>query len=395
MSSSPLIHIWIPDCESVRGGIQVFSRFFIRAVGECLPEAELFVFSKNDRWLSKPLVPQVKKVRCAGRWPQHLRTAAFTWQLVTNALRHRPDLILTTHTNFTPVAAWLKKIRGIPFAAVAHGVEVWGVPGQKLRHGLLQADAILAVSRLTRDRLLKGFTLASDRVRLLPNTFESKQFKLGPKPCHLLERFGLKPGQPVILTVARLAGAGRCKGYDRVLRALPEIRRMVPDVHYLLGGKGPDRGRIEELVRELKLEDAVTLAGYIPNHELCDFYNLCDVFAMPGKNEGFGIVFLEALACGKPVLAGNQDGSVDPLIDGELGVLVNPDNVSEIVSALTAMLNRRHPLAILQQPEHLRQRVFEVYGYQKFVENLAAQLVQLGFQKEPQPREIIHNPCVK
>jgi glycosyltransferase involved in cell wall biosynthesis len=366
----------------VRGGIQVFSKFLIRAVEECLPEAELFVFSKNDRLPPKPPVPQVKKIVCAGHWPRRLRTAAFTLQLVTSALRHRPDLILTTHANFTPVAAWLKKFRGIPFAAVAHGVEVWRVPGQRLRHGLLQADAVMAVSRFTRDQLLREFTLVADRVRLLPNTFEPEQFNPGPKPRHLLERFRLKPDQPVILTVSRLAGADRYKGYDQILRALPAIRQAVPLVRYILGGHGSDRGRIEALVHGLKLEDAVTLAGYIPDHELCDFYNLCDVFAMPGKREGFGIVYLEALACGKPVLAGNQDGSVDPLLDGELGVLVNPDNISEIVSALTAMLTRRHPLAILQQPERLRRRVVETYGYQQFVRNVAGQLTQLGFQND-------------
>jgi glycosyltransferase involved in cell wall biosynthesis len=163
------------------------------------------------------------------------------------------------------------------------------------------------------------------------------------------------------------------------LRALPAVRRAIPQVHYILGGKGPDKPRIEALIQDLRLEDAATLAGYIPDHELCGFYNLCDVFAMPSKAEGFGIVFLEALACGKPVIAGNKDGSVDALMNGKLGVLVDPDNVSEIAEMLICILTKRHPLGILQNPERLRAEVIAAYGYRRFVERLAAHLAHLGF----------------
>jgi glycosyltransferase involved in cell wall biosynthesis len=162
----------------------------------------------------------------------------------------------------------------------------------------------------------------------------------------------------------------------------------LPNVRYILGGRGRDRPRVEEMVRQLKLDGSVTLAGYIPDHELRDFYNLSDVFAMPSKREGFGIVFLEALACGKPVLAGNKDGSVDALLDGELGVLVDPDNVSEIGQALSAVLQQQHPLAILRQPEQLRTRVVEAFGYPRFVTYVAEHLAALGF-----PPDGSKSPC--
>jgi glycosyltransferase involved in cell wall biosynthesis len=194
----------------------------------------------------------------------------------------------------------------------------------------------------------------------------------------LLKRFGLKPDQPVLLTVGRLEPSEQYKGYDQILRALPAIRRAVPDVRYVIAGRGPDRPRIEALIRELKLEGSVTLAGFVANQELCDFYNLCDVFAMPSKGEGFGIVFLEALACGKPVLAGNKDGSVDALLGGEIGVLIDPDNVAEIADALISMLTRQHPLTILQHSDRLRARVIEAYGYDRFVSHLACNLAKLG-----------------
>ena len=118
------------------------------------------------------------------------------------------------------------------------------------------------------------------------------------------------------------------------------------------------------------LTDSVILAGYIPEHELCAFYNLCDVFAMPSKGEGFGIVFLEALACGKPVIAGNKDGSVDAVLNGELGVLVDPESVDEIAKALAGVISKTHPLQILQRPQDLRRGVIDAYGYARFVERV-------------------------
>ena len=112
-------------------------------------------------------------------------------------------------------------------------------------------------------------------------------------------------------------------------------------------------------------------AGFIPDEELCDYYNLCDVFAMPSKGEGFGIVYLEALACGKPTIGGNQDGAIDALCNGELGVLVDPDNIEQIAQAIVDILQGKHPLPILYQPDLLRQKVIEIYGFDKFKERLA------------------------
>ena len=419
------VHIWIPDYESAMGGIQVFSRFFIRALCDCLPGSEFSVLSKNDN--SFPVLPSPGSAgipadeiardfgnspagmpalpgsgaprmdfRCAGWWPLSLRTPAFAGQLFIHTLRHRPDLVVTTHVNFSPVASLLKGLAGIPYAVVAHGVDVWGVRRRWLGQALGRADRVLAVSQFTRARMLAELRLDPDAVGVLPNTVDSEHFRPAPKPRYLLKRFGLKPDQPVILTVARLASEERYKGYDQVLRALPAIKRLVPKAHYILGGRGADRCRVEGLVRQLKLADSVTLAGYIPDHELCDFYNLCDVFAMPSKLEGFGIVFLEALACGKPVLAGNKDGSVDALLGGELGVLIDPDDVPQIAQALSAILLGQHPLPILKEPERLRERVIAAYGYERFVQRVAGHLAQLGFGargsrgNRPQPWERGH-----
>ena len=103
---------------------------------------------------------------------------------------------------------------------------------------------------------------------------------------------------------------------------------------------------------------------------------------MPSRLEGFGIVFLEPMACGKPVVAGNQDGSVEALSGGELGVLINPDSVPEIANALSTILQKRHPLLILQQPQQLRARVIDAYGYERFLKHVARYLTEMGLASD-------------
>ncbi len=124
------------------------------------------------------------------------------------------------------------------------------------------------------------------------------------------------------------------------------------------------------MIRDLDVSANVTLAGYVADHELRSHYTLCDVFAMPSKGEGFGIVFLEALGCGKPVLAGNKDGSVDAVLNGALGVLIDPDNVTEIANALIAILSRKHSNGMTSDADALRSRAIEAYGYERFRERL-------------------------
>jgi len=135
-------------------------------------------------------------------------------------------------------------------------------------------------------------------------------------------------------------------------------------------------------VCELGLTANVTLAGYVPDHELRSHYNLCDVFAMPSKGEGFGIVFLEAMACGKPVVAGNKDGSVDAVLHGQIGALVDPDSVNDIGLALVQILAREHPQKLLFNPDILRQKAIAFYGYDQFVGQLERILQPLTAKSE-------------
>jgi len=375
------IHLWLPNVFGFKGGIQVYSAFLLEGLQSLYPGCNYEAFLKHDTCAS-PNFLKSTQFHCAGTFPLSLRTLIFAAQILGHGFWQHPDLVIATHLHFTKAAYWLKRMTGIPYWTVAHGVEAWNIQHSGLKTALHYADRILAVSHYTRDRLLHEQHLDPAKISVLPNTFDATRFQIAPKPQHLLKRYQLIEQQPIILTVARLDSSEQYKGYDHILQALPEIRRQVPHVHYILVGKGSDRAHIEQLITNLNLQDCVTLTGFVPDKELCDHYHLCDVFAMPSKGEGFGIVYLEALACGKPTIGGNQDGAIDALCQGELGVLVDPDNIGEITQTIIQILQGIYPHPLIYQPEVLRQKVIETYGFERFKQTLAElhQTTELGVQ---------------
>ncbi len=368
------VHVWVPDLFSLTGGIQAFSRYLINAIQAAPFAISLRGVIKNDLPGDIPDGLTANRFSGCGHWPVRLRAPRFALECLLHVWRERPKLIVSTHLNFGPIARIAKLRFGAPYVLVAHGVEAWQVNSAARLKALREANLVLAVSRYTRDRLIDEAGLDADRVKILPNTYDPSRFAIGPKPPRLLEKYGLQPQTPVILTVCRLDEAEGYKGYDQIIKALPQIRQEAPDARYLLVGKGTDRPRIEKLIAEAGVGDAVILAGYAPDDELSDYYNLCDIFAMPSRGEGFGIVFLEALACGKPVLAGNKDGSRDALADGELGLLVDPEDTSEIAAQIASVLRREHARRILFNPEMLRRRVAELFGFDAFADKVSGYL---------------------
>lgn len=372
-------HVWLPDLVATRGGIQRYSGFLLAALQRTWPEPAYEVFLKNDAARGSAL-PGVR-VHASGGVPRRLRTPAFAAAVALRALLDRPRLIVVGHLNFAPVLDWLPRRRS-PFWIVAHGIEAWGVERPALKRALARADCVVSVSRHTERILTEEQGLDPSRLALLPGTFDPELFRPREPSTALMARLGVEPGQPVLLTVARLAGPDRHKGYDVVLEALPAIRARIPGLHYVLVGEGGDRARIEGRVRELGLERCVTLAGSVPDAELPDYYSLCSAFAMPSKREGFGIVYLEAMACGKPAIAGDRDGSRDALLDGEIGVLVDPDDVDGFAAAAVEVLSGTHPNRAIYDPAGLRRRVIECFGPERFRERLGRILDARGLRVE-------------
>ncbi|MEL7357722.1 MAG: glycosyltransferase family 4 protein [Cyanobacteria bacterium J06634_6] len=369
------VHIWMPNLFGFKGGIQVYSAYLLKALQKVLPYAQFDIFLLHDQQSMKPDCGYSNaRFYFTGGIAQKIRNPLYAARVMYHAMLAQPDLIISTHLNFTPVAKAIKQVTNIPYWTVAHGVEAWDISRPHLQKSLLIADRILPVSDYTRDRLLNEQSLEPERLHTLPNTVDTQQFQIGPKPVRLLKKYCFSANQPVILTVNRLCAAESFKSYDQVIAALPAILQQIPNTQYLIVGKGDDRDRLEQLIQDRQLQSNVTLAGFVPDEELCDYYNLCDVFAMPSKLEGFGIVYLEAIACGKPALGGNQDGAVDALQSGKLGALVTPDDSELIAQTLIQIIRQEYSLPLMYQPQALRKAVIDLYGFESFQQRLSVLL---------------------
>ncbi|MBK7593539.1 MAG: glycosyltransferase family 4 protein, partial [Betaproteobacteria bacterium] len=212
--------------------------------------------------------------------------------------------------------------------------------GRRRRRYLQKADAVVAVSHFTEKALIRLMDVDPCKIHLFHNGVDIQRFQPGPKRADLMERPGIA-GKQVILTVGRIVPR---KGFDAVIRAMPTILASVPDAHYLIVGTGHYRAALEALVQECGMHDRITFIGPVADEDLADYYRLCDLFVMPnrempdGDTEGFGLVFLEANACGKPVIGGIAGGAVEAVRHGENGLLVDSWSIGEIAENIVRLL---------------------------------------------------------
>lgn len=367
------IHVWVPGIREGAGGIQAFSRAYVTALADAFPQLDICVFVKNDSPSPQDtLRNKALKFRSASLFPGRLRTFFMAVMGLVHGVRDRPCCVLTTHLHFLPALCLLRSLCGMPVLSVLHGIEAWNLRSPLRIRALKAADHLMAVSHYTRQVVLDAHGLDPARISVVPNTFDPARFTLGPKPDYLLRRYGLNADQPVILTVSRLASTERDKGHRQVLLALEHVSHHFPGVRYLIAGSGDDVPSLQQFVQDHGLQESVIFAGQVPADEMSDHYKLCDVFVMPSCKEGFGIVFLEAMASGKPVVAGSVDGSPDALDNGRLGLLVNPHDPQEIAEAVCLALGRLPQNALWCSPEGLRAAVIHQFGQQRVGPMMAA-----------------------
>lgn len=250
------------------------------------------------------------------------------------------DLIVVGHLNLLPLMYVVRRRARAPVMLIVHGYEAWSRRNQSFRLMVRQVESVVSVSELTRDRFCKWSGFRADRVFVLPNGVDLNRFRPGPKNPQLLQRHGLQ-GRAVVMTLGRLSASERLKGFDEVLEIIPELARRIPDISYLIAGDGTDRARLEQKARSLGIADRVVFTGYVSEAEKPDYYRLADAYVMPSRGEGFGIVFLEALASGIPIVASVIDGSREVVREKNWGVVVDPDNPEEIKSGILEALSRR------------------------------------------------------
>ena len=259
-----------------------------------------------------------------------------------NILHRRPDLIHCGDLYPSAVIGLLcQRLFGIPFIAYSHGEDITLTDERRFQPKLRDliyrsANAIVANGEFAIENLHR-IGIDPAKIHKLTPGLDATAFFPEPVSPDLRARYSLD-GSLVIVTIARLVSR---KGHARVLRALAALEGQIPPTKYLIAGRGPLEPELRQLADQLGIADQVIFAGFVPDEQINQYYNLADLVAMPntaeaGDIEGFGMVFLEANAAGKPVIGGRSGGVSEAIAHGVTGLLVSSDD--ELRVALRTML---------------------------------------------------------
>jgi phosphatidyl-myo-inositol dimannoside synthase len=321
------------DAFGGTGGIAQYMRDLVSAIASYRDTANVTVIPRVIAREIEPLPPRVTHI--AGAAGTKLGFVAAV--LRAAAGRPRFDWIVCGHINLLPIAHAAAAVSGARVILVTYGMEVWHSRGRLTRFLLSRTSGIISISSFTIEKMRTWAELASGRSFLIPNAIDLSRYTPGVKNEQLVSRLNLQ-GRHVLLTLGRMDAAEQAKGFDEILDVLPRLVSEIPDIVYVAVGDGTDRPRLEAKARALGLADRAIFPGYVTEEEKLDYYRLADVFVMPSRLEGFGYVFLEALAVGIPVIASKVDGSREAVMNGEWGLLVDPSDPEELIAAVRRAL---------------------------------------------------------
>ena len=326
------ILVLAPPMDST-GGVQSYTATLVRSL-------EHILGTEDVRVVAVSVGPQL---RDDGELALSLGTKVrFFAAAMIQALIWHPKLIICGHIGVAPAALVIKQVSGIPYWIVLHGIEVWGeLPNGKGR-ALRGAERLICNSHFTSETASARHQLSGVNVVILPPAF-----KVDETQNSIASSLEVETAPPIVLTVGRLAASERYKGHDIMLDSWTTVRKKIPNAVYCIIGDGDDRARLEARAQGLGLSDSVRFTGAVSGLELNDWYHRCRVFAMPARTEldsqtprgeGFGIVFLEAMAHGKPILGPSNGAPSEFIHSGEHGLLVDPTDPSDVANAIVELL---------------------------------------------------------
>lgn len=349
------------------GGV---SRYWERLV-ECLPSDRFIILAPPlprtalSEWSGGGTVIRRRMIT---RWlyPHWLPMVVVIWNICR---RYRIERIIVAQV--LPVGTAVSFVAGlcrIPYVVSTHGMDLLYAKKNRRKEKLCgkvlrRAERVIANSSTT-GRMIESYGVPSSRIEYIYPA-------PGITPDILTRNnTSSERSRRVILTVSRLVAR---KGHEYVLRALPGVRVEMPDVQYVIIGEGPQRSILEQRARELGLEGQVRFLGFLSDEEIAQWYDVCTLFIMTpeeieGDVEGFGIVYLEAGAFGKPVIGTRTGGVPEAVHDGVTGLLVEPRDVVGIQNAVLRIL--RNPALAERLGTAGRKRVKEEFSWKKQAEKL-------------------------
>jgi phosphatidylinositol alpha-1,6-mannosyltransferase len=322
------------------GGI---STMMARVMTEVAPrEVCCLAGCRGDAFIATPNGPaRIYRSALPFRLPTPFDTIVITTALSAIRLRHRTRALILATIGEGYIGLLAQRLFGLPFVVFAHGNEMLSLRDSKWPRAiesLRAASSVMANSHFTAG-VVSEFGIPPERIRVIHPGCDAAEFR--PIELDAASRNRLLDGQAhsfVLLTVGNLVER---KGHDFVLKALASLRKTIPNLLYVIAGRGPHEGALRRLAHQLGIADCVQFKGHVPHHDLTSLYACCDVFLMPSRFlpadhdvEGFGIVYLEASACGRAVIGGRSGGIEDAVLDGKTGLLVDPGEVGALEQAV-------------------------------------------------------------
>jgi phosphatidylinositol alpha-1,6-mannosyltransferase len=281
-----------------------------------------------------------------------------------NAARRHGKLVLAAHPNLAPIVRVMKLVAPTMKSIVcAHGVEVWEPLPRLRRRALQRATMVLAPSRATAEHVITLQGVAAERIRVLPWGLDPDfETRASVNSAERLPR--TFPQGRVILTVGRWLAEERYKGMDTLIQALPRLLLRWPEIQLALVGAGDDREWLVNIARDSGVQRHVHFLSGLTYEELSACYAACEVFALPSSGEGFGFVYLEAMARGKPVIGGAHGGAPEVIQDGVTGYVVRHGEVVQLVTSIDTLLC--NPELARQMGARGRERVEREFRFSVF-----------------------------
>jgi len=342
------------ECFGGRGGIAQSTRDLMKAISNMREVKSIDILPRHQ---SEPITDLPSGIT---QFHASSSRFVFTARAIWLALKIRPQIVYCGHAFMAPLAFVVARITGAQLISHVHGLEVWQSLSKVKTGALAASDIILCVSKYTANKLIQITGIDSDRCKVIYNTFDDR-FTPGNKLA-AREKFNIAADETVISTVSRLDSRQRHKGHDRVIPLLRELAETHPSLVYLIAGTGDDRARLEALARDTDSENIVRFLGFVSDEDLPDLYRASDLYVMPSHGEGFGIAFVEAMACGTPALGLDQGGAGDALCNGELGRAVIE---SDFFEALRTSLVSTKP-----DCSDLSNRTYAAFGRLSFEDRL-------------------------
>jgi len=321
----------LTDLFDTSGGIQTSNRCLVKALDQAATAHNwgVKVFVLNDRGESE-LAPRYM----AGYHQRYHGFSGNRLLFVSMGLleSRRADIVILGHVHFAPLAPFMGKATRF---LVVYGIDVWKRLTVFEQWGLSRISKIWSISQYTRDRMAELNHLKREQFKILPCTLDPLRDRGVARGTR--ESLGLPDGR-MILTVSRLEASERYKNIDLAIRSIPAVLAEAPDAFYVVVGDGTDRGRLEQIARNLGVQDKVLFRGRVADELLSSYYQTCDLFVLSSVREGFGIVLLEAMCHGKPCVAARAGGLPEVVEDGRTGTLVDPGDEKALTRAMVDLL---------------------------------------------------------